>query len=71
MRWLTPAGSISLIFAVTSSGVPANESFSAISGVVSSMPRARSPLPIASMIGFRLSGSTPLRSSCSAGIDDA
>ena len=62
IRWLTPVGSISLIFATTSAGVPEKESLSASSGLVSSMPRARSPPPIASMIGLRLSGSTPFRS---------
>jgi chorismate mutase len=51
--------------------VPATDNRSAISGGVSSMARARSPLPSASMIGCRSAGSTPLRCNCSTGIDDA
>ena len=72
MRWLTPVPSISaLILAVTSSGVPEIDSFSASSGLVSSMPLARSPAPMASMMGVSDSGSTPLRLSCSWGIEEA
>ena len=59
------------IFSAHSSGVPAIDSRSAMSGVVSSMPLAMSPAPMASMIGAISSGSTPLRWSCSCGIEEA
>ena len=62
IMWFTPAGAISLrIFAAHSAGEPDTDSRSASSGDVSSTPLARSPPPMASMIGFSSAASTPLR----------
>lgn len=71
-RWFTPVDAISvLIFSAHSSGVPATESLSASSGGVSSNARSTRPSPTAAMMSVRSAGSTSLRASCSAGIDDA
>ncbi|KFG75806.1 hypothetical protein FM21_06740 [Streptomyces mutabilis] len=62
IMWFTPLGAMSRsIFSRHSSGVPATERRSAMSGAVSPMPRARSPAAIASMTGLNPAGSTPLR----------
>ena len=67
IMWLTPADSISLIFATHSSGVPAIDSLSAISGVVISYAFSRSPVPSTSTIAFVSAGSIPCASNCSSG----
>ena len=70
IMWLTPADSISLIFATHSSGVPAIESASATSGVVISYALSSSPLPRTSTMDFISSGSTPCVSSCTSGWEE-
>ncbi len=58
-----------LIFSAHSSGVPATDSFSAISGLNRLIALATSPAANASKIGCTSDCSIPWRASCSGGID--